>query len=574
MASSVAESESDEEDPFHFDRARGVARAPLRPVNMPAQSLTELAARPSRRTTQLARSLMHRASIVPLPAPSSSSNRGSARFSFMRTRADDEDVFVQEIEDERGHRWSLRVPASGLPKDMLHMLEELETLARELTEVIPRIVITQSTQSLDKCRPGQNAVVEEGKPSRPDAPNRPSSPVPNESVAILRSMNEGPATASYVSRSSLDESAFRGTQGRSGGITPTDLQTKTLDSVDTPGESIKRADTSLCSSVGTQSNQPDLPPIVQASLPVDPSLHCIFLPNVRASSHWTTRNSLTFIQLTPEILKGNAALPGIDLAVRDQAKPALAPTARQRAATFGDASPRGNAFFAALDADAASSALSKAHRTGSSALRLKTSSLYIKQPSDAHCPSSSRRFTSTSEVAPMFTHRTPPKRAVSASSLVSPSPPPPPVVEPKQRTRGKSLLQLRPKSSKSNILAIQPAPASAPPQVPIYKWSHLAPEPMPAVASSPPPHKSTLKDFFRRPPSRSASEPPPYHPPALTAEPMKARPISEGVGMHASPFELDAWPPPVPATGERREQQQHKQVRRIPSARDLFRKKK
>ena len=57
-------------------------------------------------------------------------------------------MVIQEVEDDEGRRWSLSVPADGLPDDMLRMLEELESLARELTAVLPRIVVTQSAQSL------------------------------------------------------------------------------------------------------------------------------------------------------------------------------------------------------------------------------------------------------------------------------------------------------------------------------------------------------------------------------------------------------------------------------------------
>ncbi len=101
----------------------------------------------------LSSSLLRRASIIPVdptaaPAPH--------RFSLLRERASEETIFVQEICDAEGRRWSLRVPASGLPQDMVHMLEELEKLAVELGQALPRIVVTCSAESLSLKRMERN----------------------------------------------------------------------------------------------------------------------------------------------------------------------------------------------------------------------------------------------------------------------------------------------------------------------------------------------------------------------------------------------------------------------------------
>jgi hypothetical protein len=64
---------------------------------------------------------------------------------------------VQEICDAEGRRWSLRVPASGLPEDMVHMLEELEKLAVELGRALPKIVVTCSAESLSMRRMERDA---------------------------------------------------------------------------------------------------------------------------------------------------------------------------------------------------------------------------------------------------------------------------------------------------------------------------------------------------------------------------------------------------------------------------------
>ncbi|KAI0287577.1 hypothetical protein BC826DRAFT_1043678 [Russula brevipes] len=81
------------------------------------------------------------------------------RFSLLRERASEETIFVQEICDAEGRRWSLRVPASGLPEDMVHMLEELEKLAVELGQALPKIVVTCSAESLSLKRMERDAAI-------------------------------------------------------------------------------------------------------------------------------------------------------------------------------------------------------------------------------------------------------------------------------------------------------------------------------------------------------------------------------------------------------------------------------
>jgi hypothetical protein len=113
--------DSDDEDPFHFD-------------NIVSSSPTKRGVHDDSPSRALSSSLLRRASIVPVdpnaePAPH--------RFSLLRERASEETIFVQEICDAEGRRWSLRVPASGLPEDMVHMLEELENLAVELGQALP-----------------------------------------------------------------------------------------------------------------------------------------------------------------------------------------------------------------------------------------------------------------------------------------------------------------------------------------------------------------------------------------------------------------------------------------------------
>ena len=135
--------DDDDEDPFHFDSVLSSSSSPTkRKDDSPS---------PSR---ALSSSLLRRASIVPVdptaePAPH--------RFSLLRERASEETIFVQEICDADGRRWSLRVPASGLPEDMVHMLEELEKLAVELGQALPKIVVTCSAESLSVKRMERDA---------------------------------------------------------------------------------------------------------------------------------------------------------------------------------------------------------------------------------------------------------------------------------------------------------------------------------------------------------------------------------------------------------------------------------
>ena len=142
-ASPPTDSDDDDEDPFHFDSVLSSSSSPTkRKDDSPSRSRA------------LSSSLLRRASIVPVdptaePAPH--------RFSLLRERASEETIFVQEICDADGRRWSLRVPASGLPEDMVHMLEELEKLAVELGQALPRIVVTCSAESLEVKRMERDA---------------------------------------------------------------------------------------------------------------------------------------------------------------------------------------------------------------------------------------------------------------------------------------------------------------------------------------------------------------------------------------------------------------------------------
>jgi hypothetical protein len=121
--------DSEDEDPFHFDNL--LSSPPAKRDDHPRRALSS--------------TLFRHASIVPVDP---SAEPAPHRFSLLREHASEGTIFVQEICDPEGRRWSLRVPASGLPDDMVSMLEELEKLALELGQALPRIVVTCSAESL------------------------------------------------------------------------------------------------------------------------------------------------------------------------------------------------------------------------------------------------------------------------------------------------------------------------------------------------------------------------------------------------------------------------------------------
>lgn len=125
--------DSEDEDPFHFDNI--LSSPPSKRDNIRGRTLSS--------------SLLRRASIVPVDPSAAPTPH---RFSLLREHASEGTIFVQEICDAEGRRWSLRVPASGLPGDMVGMLEELENLALELGQALPRIVVTCSGESLSSTR--------------------------------------------------------------------------------------------------------------------------------------------------------------------------------------------------------------------------------------------------------------------------------------------------------------------------------------------------------------------------------------------------------------------------------------
>lgn len=613
--------ESDEEDPFHFDQrvksAPGPPSQAARPP-LPVRASTEPTARPRPRAAELARSLMHRASIAPLPsAPTSSTSSSSAssagysststagsRFSLVRTQTDDGDMVIQEVEDDEGRRWSLSVPADGLPDDMLRMLEELESLARELTAVLPRIVVTQSVQSLGV--PTAAYPVMKPTTSQPSVASASASDIANASLPPIQELSQPapdfilpastedtfilpplslprevekpttdlsplldllsiPPPASPLSGilvgsfaeepQEFSEDELRGqdapimlsnTKGKDKILIAIDENSQPAsDKAKTISASCDRV---VCHDPATPRLPPGLiatsepsqethpavkaeapPPIAQAALPSDPTMHCIYLPD-----------------MAPEFLTGSSTSPIAEPAegFHSPGRPML--TARQRAKTLSHASPRSAAFFAALD-EAATTRSSVAPGPG-------------RPMHSVASPPAIHRAHSASPVKSRPTYRIPEPSAVHPLE--------------QRRARGKSLLQLRSKSSKISLRGptLDHEPALGVPQMPAYKWSSsnavrdLAAAQQAALIKEREKEKGGgFKALFRSKTSRSISEPPPYlPPPTFKAGARKPRHTSEEPSLPPMP---PVPPEPSPSSEGRR-------LVRMPSARDLFKKMK
>ncbi|TFY79350.1 hypothetical protein EWM64_g4662 [Hericium alpestre] len=203
-------SDSDEESdgPFHYDILLSSDEC------MSADSSSLVALLPP----ALRRLPSHCVSITPLPSsPPEDASVASRRFSLVRTETSEGTVFTREIGDAQGKRWSIRVPARGLPQDMLAILDELEQLATEFTDKptpspslrIPRIVVTQS-QSLDSIRKMANALEHE-KPRSPGL-LRPPSPISDDDDADEYESKSGsvPFPASSVSVESIASNSAAG----------------------------------------------------------------------------------------------------------------------------------------------------------------------------------------------------------------------------------------------------------------------------------------------------------------------------------------------------------------------------
>ena len=515
--------DTEDEDPFHFDSV--LSPSPTRnKVDSPRSTLSS--------------SLLRRASIVPVdptaaPAPH--------RFSLLRERASEETIFVQEICDAEGRRWSLRVPASGLPEDMVHMLEELEKLAVELGHALPKIVVTCSAESLSLNRMERNGIVGSSSLLRPP-------------LAV-------------------------GDENLGGGDAGT-------------GHSLVKEKRRLVEreQVSEGPQQPTEQPSIAPSRASEQSLTCIYLPEV--SRHPIHALPLAFTsnlrrsrQLAPEFLSGSSTSPVLQPANGFHSKAAAQTRVMQ--------SPRQHAFFSALKGPQPTSGIAKrlvprlvktetecgtATAAGEGApfsspvpppAKPKPRAQAAK-PKSALPVLKANSKSSTTMTAAVATAATIDGRRRARLAPLSESPP-------RQEEPSASGATSRAPDhvlyTKASEVTMSPTGASgcevgcthhdATPATSLSSLPSIQPpdrsnlagsDALPAVSAAPPPPTGRkLRHLFRRPPMRSASDPPLY---SYPVQPV----TNDGVKRPAS----DVLPAPREVV-ERR-------MPRLPSARDLLRK--
>ena len=523
--------DTEDEDPFHFDS-----------VLSPPSPTRNKAADGTRST--LSSSFLRRASIVPVdptaePAPH--------RFSLLRERASEETIFVQEICDAEGRRWSLRVPASGLPEDMVHMLEELEKLAVELGQALPRIVVTCSAESLSLKRMERNAIVDSSELLRPP-----------------------PA---------VDDENLGG--GDAGG-----------------GRSLAKEKRRLVEkgSVSEGPEKPSEPSSIALSSVSEQSLTCIYLPEV--SCHPRLGPSLVFTsnlrrthQMAPEFLSGSSTSPVLQPANGFHSKPGQTQCPRQHAFFSALKEPQPTSGIAkrlvprlaktetesgtAIAAAAAASGKAAPFSSSVSPPAKPKPRMQAAKPKSAlPVLKANSKSSTTVAVAAAATATAVNERHRACLAPLSESPTrqeDPRASGATQRafdhvphTRAAGVAMTTTSSTGAGGSAAgggthqDAAPATSLPSLPSTqppdRSSPAGPDAPPAVSAPPPPTGRKLRHLFRRPPVRSASDPPLYSYPAT-------QPVTnEGVKRPAS----DVLPAPREAV--------ERKMPRLPSARDLLRK--
>ena len=515
--------DTEDEDPFHFDTV--LSPSPTRnKVDSPRSTLSS--------------SVLRRASIVPVdptaaPAPH--------RFSLLRERASEETIFVQEICDAEGRRWSLRVPASGLPEDMVHMLEELEKLAVELGHALPKIVVTCSAESLSLNRMERNGIV--------------------GSSGLLR---PPPAVDG---------------ENLGGGDAGT-------------GRSLVREKRRLVEreQVSEGPQQPTELPSIAPSCASEQSLTCIYLPEV--SRHPIHALPLAFTsnlrrsrQLAPEFLSGSSTSPVLQPANGFHSKAAAQTRVMQ--------SPRQHAFFSALKGPGPQPTSGIAKRlvprlakteteSGTAAAASEGAPFSSPVPPPAK-PKPRAQTAKPKSALPVLKANSKSSTAAATAAAVNerhrarlaPLSESPPRQEEPSASGATSRAPDHVLYTKASGAAMTMSPTGAggsagggthqdaAPATPLSSLSSTQPpdrcslagsDALPAVSAAPPPPTGRkLRHLFRRPPMRSASDPPLY---SYPVQPV----TNDGVKRPAS----DVLPAPREVV--------ERKMPRLPSARDLLRK--
>ena len=430
----------------------------------------------------------------------------------------------------------MRVPASGLPQDMVHMLEELEKLAVELGQALPRIVVTCSAESLSVKRMERKAIV-------------------NSSELL----HLPPA---------VDDEDLGGCDAGT-------------------GHSLVKEKRRLVEreKVSEEPDRPSELSSIALSRASEQSLTCIYLPEV--SRHPGLSLPLAFTsnlrrsrQLAPEFLSGSSTSPVLKPADGFHSKPAQ---------TQAIQCPRQHAFFSALKEPQPTPGIAKrlVPRLSKTETESGTAAAGKAAPFSSSVPPPAKSKSRTLAAKPKSA--LPVLKANSKSSTSAAVA----TVDERHRARSAPLSESPPRQedprasgatsrapdhvlhTKASGAAMTVSPAGAggsaggathqqdaAPATPLPSLPSTQPpdrrgqtgsDTLPPVPAPPPPTGRKLRHLFRRPPVRSASDPPLY---SYSAQPVP----NDGMKRPTS----DVLPAPQEVV--------ERKMPRLPSARDLLRK--
>ena len=404
----------------------------------------------------------------------------------------------------------MRVPASGLPEDMVHMLEELEKLAVELGQALPKIVVTCSAESLSLKRMERNAaIVDSSELLRPPPPPG----VDDENLGVC---DAGTASGRALAKEKcrlVEKERVSGEPER-----PSELSSIALSSAS------------------------------------EQSLTCIYLPEVSRHPQATrlaltpafTSNLRRSRQLAPEFLSGSSKSPVLQPADGFHSKPAQTQVIQ---------SPRQHAFFSALKDPQPTSGIAKRLVPRTQAAKTKSALPVLKansKSSTTTAPTVHERHRA--RLAPLS--ESPPRQEDPRGASGATSRAPDHMLHTKASGAAMTMSPTGAGGSAGGGIHQDAAPAtpspSSPSTQPPDRSSPLGSDALPAVSAPPPPTGRKLRHLFRRPPARSASDP-------LYSYPAQ-RVTNDGVKRPASAV--------LPAPREMVE----RKMPRLPSARDLLRK--
>jgi len=414
---------------------------------------------------------------------------------------------------------------------MVSMLEELEKLALELGQTLPRIVVTCSTESLSSKAAMINPAAKSAELLRP--PPTAVAECPEERDAI------------------------------GGGYSLAKEKCRLIEPEPEPGREEEQAKASATSSSA------------MVSSPSEQSLTCIYLPEVSARpkssvptlphSQLIDKHLTSLPKLAPEFLSGSSTSPILQPADGFHSKPPPPPP--PPTTTKAHSSPQ-RAFFAALrEREPARSTRSGIARRFAAAARPPTEPKPEPKDVSAAPPAPPRSRVPMKSALPVLKARSTASVPVArvmmtlASESKSPDPKAPlPIMPAMPQGAHAAVANTATTGKPSFITNAQQASRDRDRGGRIVDERRSLPAPATPTPIPVAPLSSArkLKHFFRRPPTRSASDPPAYK---------SARQIAEGgvgVGAKRPASEVVQTAP--------REVIERSRMPRLPSARDLIRK--